>query len=346
MALASKSSVKLFPCLLAVASTLAAQPPKIAVIDYYGIHKVSHEKIEKALRVKPGDPLPASKGAVEDALDRIPGVVRSRLEAVCCEGSGAILFVGIEERGAPAFPFRSAPSGSELLDEEIVDTYHQFRTALDRAVRENRAAEDLRSGHSLVADPDARALQEKFATFAAAGLPQIREVLRNSADDDHRAIAAYVIGYAPDKREVINDLLFAIQDPISSVRSNAMRALTAIAVYAALNPNLKIKISPTWFVEMLNSIVLSDRQKAVMALLGLTDTRSPEVLDLIRGRALSSVVEMARWNSLEHAIAPFTLVGRMAGLSEQEIQDKWSKGERETVISAFLKQANSKNRAR
>src|SRR5260370_19063264 len=45
-----------------------------------------------------GDPLPPSKGDVEDRLEKIPNVVRAQLEAVCCEEGKAILFVGVEEK--------------------------------------------------------------------------------------------------------------------------------------------------------------------------------------------------------------------------------------------------------
>jgi hypothetical protein len=41
---------------------------------------------------------------------------------------------------------------------------------------------------------------------------------------------------------------------------------------------------------------------------------------------------MARWKTLAHALPAFILVGRLAGLPEQEIQDRWTKGDRDAVI--------------
>ena len=149
-------------------------------------------------------------------------------------------------------------------------------------------------------------------------------------------MAAYIIGYAPKKREVTDDLQYALQDPEDVVRSNALRALGAIAVLAMRDPDLGIRISPTWFVEMLHSVSLSDRNKAVLALLNLTDDRSEKVLGLIRERALDPLVEMARWRSLRHAVGPYTLVGRLAGLTDARIQETWEKGEREAVIGKVL----------
>jgi hypothetical protein len=123
-------------------------------------------------------------------------------------------------------------------------------------------------------------------------VPVLRDVLRNSSDVEHRAIADYIIGYAPKKRDVVADLQQAIQDPEDGVRNNAIRAMTAISVLAAQNPDLEIQISPTWFVEMLNSVLWTDRNKAVMALLNLTDSRQEKILALIRTRG---AVASQRW---------------------------------------------------
>jgi hypothetical protein len=95
-----------------------------------------------------------------------------------------------------------------------------------------------------------------------------------------------------------------------------------------------LDVSPTWFIEMLNSLSWTDRNQALMALQILTDARDPSVLDQLRDRALASLVEMARWKTLAHALPAYVLVGRVAGMSEEEIQDAWSRGDRQKAISA------------
>ena len=47
-----------------------------------------------------------------------------------------------------------------------------------------------------------------------------------------------------------------------------------------------------------------------------------------------ALAEMSRWKTLEHALPAFILTGRVAGLSEQQIQDAWTRGDRESVIAA------------
>ena len=318
------------------AGLLCAQPPRIDTIEFYGLHKLPEQKLLHTLHVKPGDPLPPSKGDLEDELELIPGVVMAHVEAVCCDQGKTSLFIGIEEKGAPHLAFRSIPSGSAVLPEDIANTYHKFLEAVRDAAHRGSTAEDLTNGHSLMADPDARDLQSQFANFAGAHLPLLREVLRDSDDGEQRAIAANLIGYAPNKKDVLNDLEYALQDPDDAVRANALRSLNAIAVLARLQPQLEIHVSPTWIVEMLNSIVLSDRTRAADVLVTLTDRDAAAALDQIRDRALDSVVEMAQWKFLRYALPPFILAGRLAGMNEQEIQKAWTGGDRQAAIGIAL----------
>jgi len=321
---------------LVASALLSAQAPRVGDIEFYGLHKLSEQKLLHTLHLKPGDPLPPSKGDLEDELEKISGVVLAHVEAACCEDGKTTLFIGIEEKGAPHLAFHSAPSGDAVLPDDVAEIYRQFLDAVRDAAHRGSTAEDLTTGHSLMADPTARLLQFQFADFAGAHLPLLQDVLRDSGDEEQRAMAATIIGYAPDKKDVVNDLENAMQDPDEAVRSNALRALNAIAVLARLEPRLGIQVSPTWFVEMLNSIVLSDRTRAANALVSLTDRNGAAALEQIRDRALDSVVEMAQWKSLRNALPPFILVGRLAGMNEQEIQKAWTSGDRGAAIGIAL----------
>jgi hypothetical protein len=207
---------------------------------------------------------------------------------------------------------------------------------LEEAAGRGETAEDLTQGYALSADPATRAFQEKFRELAPANLPVLRQVLRNSMYADQRAMAAYLLGYAPRARGVIEDLQYAIRDADEGVRANAMRALAAIAVLARSDPELGLRVEPTWLIELLNSIVWSDRYRAASVLVNLTEDRDPRLLQRIRERALHSLVETARWKTLAHALPAFLLVGRLAGVPEQEIYQAWERGERESIIARVL----------
>src|ERR1700730_4833189 len=120
--------------LLAVTS-VHAQDLRADIVDFYGLRKVSESQIRMVLGVREGDRLPASKGDAEAKLDQISGVVESHLEAVCCDNGQTILYVGIEERGAPHFDLREPPERNVALPEEIVSTYNRFLEAAQAASR-------------------------------------------------------------------------------------------------------------------------------------------------------------------------------------------------------------------
>ena len=325
------------PILLLSIVSASAQDLRVDVLDFYGLRKTSESQIRKTLGVREGDRLPPSKGDAEAKLDLLPGVVESHLEAVCCDNGQTILYVGIEERGAPHFELREPPEGEAVLPDEIISAYNRFLEAAQAASRRGSVEEDLTHGHPLMADASARAIQEMFPALADTHLAQIREVLRNSSDETQRAMAAYVLVYATRKTAIVDDLQYGLKDADAGVRNNAVRSLVALSVLAKLDPASGVHISPTWFIEMLNSLSWSDRNRALKALQTLTDSRDPMVLDPLRTRALDALIDMARWKTLSHALPAFILLGRVAGMPEPEIQSAWTRGDHEAVIAAAKK---------
>jgi hypothetical protein len=322
--------------------------PRVGVIEVYGARKVSVKKIRSALGISEGGVLPISREDAEERISKIPGIVASRIEAACCDGRNTILYVGVQERDAPHFEFRPAPTGEIALPEDIVNNYQAFLDAVTASIRGRNADEDLTNGYSLMADPECRGLQQAFRPLLARDLALVDQVLRQSPSAEQRAIAAYVLQYGPrdprSAKTIVDSLQYALRDAEDTVRENAMRSLKAVEVGAKLHPNEGIRIEPTWFVELMNSVVWSDCRNASLALVNLTDQRDPETLDLIRQRALRPVVNMARWRDLEHALPGFILAGRLAGVDEKEIQAAWVTGDREAVIEKALS-TNSKRGA-
>jgi hypothetical protein len=321
--------------LIAAVGAPAQSPPRIGTIEFFGLRKVSEAKIRQTLGVREGGFLPPSKGNAEESLDKISGIVESHLEAICCDDGKMILYVGIEERGAAHFELREAPEGDTKLPDEVLAAYRRFQEVSSDAVRRGSTAEDLRQGYSRRSDPTVRAVQDMFPTLAADHMAELRAVLHDSEGEDQRAAAAYIIGYAADQKAAVNELQYALKDADAGVRGIAAQNLTALAVFASLNPKAGVKVEATWFIEMLNSLSWSDRNRALAALQILTDSRDPSVLNQLNERALQPLVEMARWKTLAHALPAFVLVGRIAGSSDKEIQDAWS-GDRAKAITTAL----------
>jgi hypothetical protein len=179
-------------------------------------------------------------------------------------------------------------------------------------------------------------LQKDFVSLANSNLELLQSVLASSSNANHRAIAAWVLGYADDKKLVAKELSRAVRDGDEVVRNNATRALGAIAVLARRRPELGIKIDHGVFVEMLHSLSWTDRNKATMLLQNLTDQQlRHSVFEELRERALVPLVEMARWKDT-HSLMALMLLGRIAGISDDETRQAWKTGAREDIIGRVL----------
>lgn len=339
--------------LLAVLAAAPLAPPArtagaqraiaIGVVDFYGLHHLSQGDVQRALGIAAGDTVVAD--SLAPALRRlraIPGVTDAALAPVCCEPDGRwALFVGIEERGAPRLALDPAPQGAVRLPDDVVQLGRAFDDSLMAAVRRGEAAEHDSGGHAFFDAPALTAIQHRFLAVAAASLPMLVDVLHHSSDAEHRALAAELLGYAPDVSQVIPDLVAAMHDPDSDVRNNAMRALAVIAGYAQQHPELGIRVPTRPFIEMLESVVWTDRNKASFALWQLTASRDSSLLAGLRARALPALLDMARWQSVGHAYAGYMILGRIEGVSDDALQRDWQRGDRRGVIDAAVRMAAS-----
>ena len=318
------------------------QLPEIGFIDFFGLGRIPEHQARRALRIREGDPVSVSLEEAERRLEALPNVQQARLHFVCCEAGKSILYVGVKERGAKTLRFRPAPHGTARLPASMIQAGEALDAAVMMAAKKGDVGEDDSQGHALFHNPEARALQEHYVRFAAQDLKLLRAVLRESSDARHRALAAEIIAYAANKRDVVPDLVYAVSDPDGDVRNNSIRALAIIAKFAGNTPDRRLKIPVQPFIEMLNSIEWTDRNKSLAALLELTEKRDRALLERLRQRALPSLIEMVLWKSPGHAYPPFFILGRLGNLSEEEIRKAWSIGDRQFVIGRVLNKVDSK----
>jgi hypothetical protein len=311
----------------------SAQLPRVGDINFYGLRTLTAEQILAAARIGSGDTVPASRIDLEDRIVALPDVLDAHVQSVCCEGDRTTLFIGIHERGTPEPEFRAAPSGTATLTEDLMTHYRKYSGGLLRA-EINGNADSL--------DPAMRREEEYFRATATTHLLKLRAELHNGGDAEQRAAAALMIGFSPSKKTAVDDLLYALQDPDETVRTNALRGLAAIAMVARRQPSLGIRIPPPELVDLLNSVVLTDRVEATKALLVLTERPNASVIDQLRERALPALAEMARWRAPSYAMPPFELLGRVAGLPDAQVKEHWEKGDRDGVIQQALDTAPKK----
>ena len=316
----------------------AAQMPRVGIIDLYGLHKTSPQQVRDALGINVGDSLTGIMLLqVPAKLASLPGVASASIDPVCCEDGKTMLYVGVAEDSVPTVDLHAPPNGASRLTEDVMAGGTAFAQAQQRAIMRGFMKEDVSQGHSLMADSAARMIQLQFVTLAAKHLDTLRKVLRTSGDADHRAFAAEVLAYNANKQAIVGDLVYAMRDPDRDVRNTATRALWVIAMYSQQHPELKINVPYEPFIDLLNSLAWTDRNKSSLALMQLTESRNPALLAALKARAFDSIVDIARWTNPGHSMAGVVILGRIAGISDPDIYAMFERGERDKIIDAARK---------
>lgn len=311
-----------------------AQPPRIGAVDVYGARTVSPDDVRRAAGVVVGDPVPADARDLVARVRSLTGVTAAEVSVVCCVDGRSVVYVGVQESRDVSLKLRAEPQGVVRLPDAVIQAEEEFTAALREAVAQGQADEDHAAGHALMKFPRARAAQERFIDLAVEYEDQLRNVLRESRFPLQRALAAQVLGYLPDKRSAAGILAAGLDDPSPAVRNDAARALWVIAGFARDSAEILARIPRDPLVRMLASVVWTDRNKASLVLMALTATRDTSMLGVLKSRAMPELVEMARWQSADHALAAVVILGRIAGTPDDAIFAAWSEGDRERVIRA------------
>ena len=303
-----------------------AQSFPIGIVDVFGNRKLTKEQVLQHLGYKTGDSLSQRNfrpDSIIAELKKTPGVAQASIEAVCCDSSGRLmLFAGIAEDAKPSETYRAAPTGDIRLTDTMIAVYHDFIRQNQEAPASGQNTEDDSHGYALGNFKPVRDDQQQFIIFAAQHLALLSNTLRHSKSAEHRAVAAEIIAYSPERKQVVDNLLFAAADPDETVRNNAIRALGVLSDYLDTHKELHIIIDGRPFIAMLNSIVWTDRNKSGLLLQKLSKNRDPRLLKQLRVQALPSLREMAAWNDRSHALPYFIILGRMAGIDDGKLYEQ------------------------
>jgi hypothetical protein len=66
----------------------------------------------------------------------------------------------------------------------------------------------------------------------------------------------------------------------------------------------------------------------------LSGVRDPKLLAILRREAMAPLIEMAHWKSDGHAMPALMILGRIAGLSDDDIEAASARGQRQVIINA------------
>jgi hypothetical protein len=320
--------------LLVVSGALGEDKPKrIGLIEFFGYSGIDLSRVRAALPFQEGDEFDVDKAEekvsqAREAVTRVIGHPTTDISPTCCDKQNNwILFVGLSGR---TLRYNLPPKGTARLPETIVNLYERLMDALSEAVQKGAAFEDHSKGYALSEYQPLRSTQLEIRAYAIRHGALVREVLKTSSDNQQRIVAAHVLGYTQQSKSQITALVHASHDANSNVRNNATRALL---VLVESNPKLAIDIPVEWFTELLLSGTSSDLNKTSFLLSSLTQSRNARMLAKLRDReVVERLLEMSRWRT--HGEAARTILGRIAGMDEERLQQLVTTGNVEEIIQS------------
>ena len=307
-------------------------------IDFFGYKGIDLVAIRSALPFHEGDLFPPAKAKssedvkrqVSEKIKQVIGRAPTDVSFVCCDSKqNFMVYIGLPGESYQALAFNPAPTGEVRLPRAAIALREELDKALYNAVMKGHAAEDDSEGYTLTNEPKARRAELAIREYALRNEALISQVLTSCSDANHRAIAAQMLGYGRQSGEQVDALVRASFDVDDGVRNDAVRALE---VLAGAKPNLAKRIPAEVFIRLLRSGAWLDHNKASLLLAALTQSRDPKVLALLRVEALDPLIEMARWRNTGHAEAALSILGRMAGLDEDSLDQLIEAGQAETII--------------
>jgi hypothetical protein len=297
--------------------------PPIRHIEVYGLRTVPDSSVLAALPIHSGDTVP-NEEALRDAerkLMAVPLIRAARVSLACCDDGASTLYVGVQDTDVPPLQFRAAPTQHLRVPSDIREAAEAYDRAVEVSVLSARRDRDL----ALAAD------RRRLVTLTTTHHALLREVLLRSESKDDRALAARVLALLPSLP--VSELLPAVRDPAPEVRNDTMRGLAVIASSAEAPVR---EIASASFGPLLRSLEWTDRNKAAAVLFSITTVhRDASTLAALRCDAVLPLAEMAEWHSPAHALAPFYLLGRIAGLEESVIAELWRDRNLAAVLQAI-----------
>jgi hypothetical protein len=332
----------------AKATVLMSGPPRVGKVEVYGNERLDAGKLAQAAGIRVGEALTISRREAEERLEKEAGVIEAHVEGHCCLGPDIVVYIGVVEAGSKPFALHSPPTEDLALPTKVDLVYQRLVRALEAAHERGATGETYERGYPLSEDPEARRAQETLALVVDPYVDDLGQILRKASDEPVRAAAAYILAFTKRKAEAEPHLQYALRDFDPDVRLNALRSLEFIRQALAVMPpdeegNRKT-VSPTWLIEMLHSVTLQDRLEAARMLTRMVSREDRNAMQHLEERALPALVQMARWALPDHAQAAYTLLGRIAGLPEEQIQASFRENRRDAVLEPIRERAKAKKR--
>ncbi len=321
--------------LLVASAGLARAAGRIGIIDWYGYGDLDLAKLHAALPFHEGETLPSTEArdAARKTFEETVGRPAQFAPICCLKDGDSTLFIGLAEPDAPGVILNPRPRDDVRFPKDVLAIFRRADQDLEEAVRKGVSGEDDSEGYALPKDPAARSDYLRIREWTRAHTATVYRVLQTSRYDEQREHAAVALGYAELSPRQIPALVRASFDSNEGVRDEAIRALE---VLCNLGPKVSRQIPAERFLPLLHSLVWTDRNKALFLFMMLTGARDPDLLALLRARALDPLREMAQWKDWSHAASAMTILGRIAGIEEERLQQLVNAGKVVEILQRAL----------
>lgn len=306
---------------------------RVGAIDVYGIGDSNLEEIRAKLPVREGDfsaRLHFGQGR-NAAFEQATGHTPVYVAPICCdERNREWIFIGL---GGVEVQPSPAPTGTEILSQPLLDLYNELFLGLFSSISRGNALEEHSTGYALSKDPELRAIQLRMRETALRHEQELYTIAAQSAAATSRAAAVHFLGYAQRSPRQISALGSAARDADQNVRNNATRALS---VLLEAFPGDSKALDLDYFLDLMNSPIWTDRNKASMLLEQISRTRVRAILDRMQAKSREAFVEMARWKS-PHRQAAVQILARIGGMDESSLLDKTQHGLLDEILETALR---------
>jgi hypothetical protein len=285
--------------------------PHFAAVDLYGTSRVTAEQLvagfgprfaefERASLAGDFEHASSDRAALEQQLTSEGGFAFARLSVVQYfqKGQPSYLTIDVVEPADAArrmdFAKGPDPNAPPLPDPDgLLARYAEYEKTGFDLLRAGKRLEDEASSRELLhcpfgfADPKLAPFREPLIAGARRHADELIQILHEDPDAQHRAYAAFLLGFTQDGARVVKELIPACRDPSALARNNAMRVLAAIARF---HPEFEIPLDPV--LTALEYPETTDRNKAAAILEPLS--RKPELKEKIARAAGPTLVAMIR----------------------------------------------------
>jgi hypothetical protein len=317
-------------------------PFQIGAINYFGYGDLPLQNVRATQPLHVGDTLTHatfSKKPINDAVFSAIGKLPTDINVTCCIASQQLeIFIGLPGSTSRPLPIGPAPSGNARLDPEGMRLYEHEQPLIGQAAAHGTGSEDDSQGYMISNDPSLKAVNLAMRSYAIKRESHLIRVLQTSSDPKDRRAAAALLGYVQRSPSQAGALSKAIEDPDEEVRNNAVRALSVLSA-ATTNDHLQIDVKP--LINLLYSGIWTDRNKASLLLMRMTEARNPEVLRSLRKEAMGPLVEGASWADVPGHSTPFLVIlGRIGSIPNDKLFELLKSGDKDAIITAATSSSN------